>query len=186
MFCSKCGQQIEENSPFCSKCGNPTGAKSPVANNVSQQVRSGAANKLHCPNCKSHNISITTESSVSGAVTTSYGNMAATSVSNTHRNFWICTDCGTKFRNIQNLEEEIAKTRKSQTIVKVVSIIAIIIFVLMLVMLLDNPFMVLFLGSFMFVSFVVAIVCFCFIFVYGKRARKMEAERDYLKQNCFD
>ena len=82
-----------------------------------QEANSQNAKKLHCPNCKSHNIAISTETSIDGAVTSSFGGsarVASTRFNNTHRNYWFCSDCGSKFRNIQNLEEEIAKVKNKK------------------------------------------------------------------------
>lgn len=184
MFCSKCGQQVEGNSAFCGNCGTAVNSvERPV---VQQQSRPVQRAKLHCPTCKSYNISITTESSVNGAITTARGNMAATSVSNTHRNFWICADCGAKFRNIQSLEEEIASTKKSRTISTVFTFICLAVFIWLLVLLMESPLLVFIIGSGALFSFVATVVFFCFIFVYGGRVKKMTAERDFLLKNCFD
>ena len=70
--------------------------------------------RLHCPQCKGEQITPIVESSVDGAMTThsSNGRFSSTTVSNTHRNYWMCSTCGNKFRNIQNLEQEIEKMKK--------------------------------------------------------------------------
>ncbi len=151
-----------------------------------QANRSRPVRKLHCPECKSYNITVTTESSVNGGLTTSRGNMAVTTMSNTHRNFWICSDCGTKFRNIQNLDEEIVTNRKGSKICMVVAIIAAIISAFLLISSAKNPIGGLIMIGFTMTAVVVAVVCFCFIFVYNNRADKLEQEKAYLKKNCFD
>ncbi|MBQ7876052.1 MAG: hypothetical protein IJ316_02065 [Clostridia bacterium] len=141
---------------------------------------------LHCPQCKATTISPVTESSVNGAFTTGRGHMAATTVSNTHRNYWMCSTCGTKFRNIQNLEEEIAKTKKNPIICAVVAVIAAILCIDCVFKIIGNPFLIFFAGSFAFVCAITAIVCLCFVFVYNGRLKKMKNELEYLKFNCFN
>ncbi len=142
--------------------------------------------KLHCPNCKSHNISITTETSVNSAMTTHYSQHSSTLVSNSHRNYWICTDCGTKFRNLQNLEEEIQKSRKTPIVMLILAAISFVISIVFVIMGMDNI-----LGMFIFFPLILgcgvfALVSFVISFVCKSKIKKMEKERDYLKQNCFD
>lgn len=113
MFCSKCGNQIADGDSFCGKCGAVTSVKQQNTVSTAQTT-----NGLHCPNCKSRNLAITTESSVNGGLTTHHGAGSITSFSNSHRNYWICNDCGSKFRNIQNPEEDLKSKSKSVKILK--------------------------------------------------------------------
>ena len=136
------------------------------------------AKKLHCPNCKSHNISISTESSVGGAVTSTHGNMSVTSVSNTHRNFWFCADCGTKFRNIQNLEEEINKCKYTHFIGWIIGVICAFIFIIGIN---NSP-----IGFLLFPFLIAAIVFIIMGFVSKSKLEKKKKELEYLKENCFN
>ena len=38
MFCTKCGNELTDNSKFCPKCGTPVGAAEDVATNVETQT----------------------------------------------------------------------------------------------------------------------------------------------------
>ena len=154
----------------------------PVQNPNAQRQR------LHCPQCKSHNITITTESSVDGAVTThsSNGRYSSTRVSNTHRNFWVCSDCGTKFRNIQNLEEEIKSNKKAIKTCIITTVISFIVSLFFIINIISKPFSVIFFGAMAGFSSIFTIVAFVYIFVYKSRVAKMEAERQYLIENCFN
>lgn len=176
--CQNCNANVPEGTNFCPKCGTKLGG-------VAEPIPVNRAGKLHCPQCKSHNISPVTESSVNGGVTTHHGRMSTTSVSNTHRNYWMCADCGTKFRNIQNLEEEIAKTKSTPTVFRVIAIIALIISVYLIASALSSP-----LGIFAaypaFIAVVCTIVFFIGSFVYSNKVKKMRAELEYLKANCFN
>ena len=142
--------------------------------------------KLHCPNCKSHNISITTESSVNSAMTTHRGNRSSSIVSNSHRNFWVCGDCGIKFRNLQSLEEELQKSRKTPIVTLILSILLFIVSVSFIVMGMDNMFGLIVFLPLIITTGVTAIVFFIMTFVCKGKIKKMEQERNYLKQNCFN
>lgn len=143
------------------------------------------ANKLHCPNCKSTNITITTESTVNGGITSNHGGVSTTSMTSTHRNYWICSDCGTKFRNIQNLEEEINKNKKTPVILMVLALLSAIF----------SIFWFARSGAFLFGGFAIilgcggAVGCLAFIiaaYYYKNQRKKMIEELAYLKENCFD
>lgn len=144
------------------------------------------AGKLHCPNCKSDNFTNATESNVTGAMSTTRGNIRTTHVSNEHRHYWVCKDCGTKFRNIQSLEEEIKKYSKTPIFVGILSAIAFILTVFFIVEIAQNPLSIIFFGFLTLACAVVAIVCLCMAFVYKNKIKKMKAEAEYLKENCFD
>lgn len=96
--------------------------------------------KLHCPKCKSRNLQtlVTTDQSVNvtakgggysggkgclgfllfgpfGLLCGSCGQSQKTSttVNNTSRTFWVCQDCGEKFRHLQEWENEVEELRKT-------------------------------------------------------------------------
>ncbi len=154
-----------------------------------QETTSQNAKKLHCPNCKSHNIAISTETSVEGAVTSSFGGgarVSSTRFNNTHRNYWFCSDCGSKFRNIQNLEEEIAKVKKQPTSYTIGAVIFAIISIILFSMAGSSFLGWYFFGSFAVGCTVAAIVFFVYIFVAKNKLTNLTAELADLKQKCFD
>lgn len=169
-ICPKCNAKVKDGVT-CSVCG--------------AQLSQKTSGRLHCPNCKSNNISISTESSVDGAISASRGRVSATTVSNTHRNYWFCSDCGTKFRNIQNLEEEISKYKNVPTILLVVSIIAVVIIAGFIYVASGSSIGFLMIPP-IFIFSIVALVTFCLSFVYKGRLKKMRAELEYLNTNCFN
>jgi len=141
---------------------------------------------LHCPNCKSHNISISTESSVSGGVTAHHGAVSTTRFSNTHRNFWFCADCGTKFRNIPNLEEEIKKNKSSHIFLFVLAGIAAALFFYLYNQMSGSA-----LGGIVFapITFGTAFAAIGFLiggFVAMNNQKKRVKELEYLKFHCFN
>lgn len=149
---------------------------------------SATVGHLHCPRCKSEQITPIVESSVDGALTShsSNGRFSSTTMSNTHRNYWMCSNCGTKFRNIQNLEEEIAKTQKGVTFYIIGTIVCLIITLMLIKGIMDNPITALFSGVFTFTMAIATLVFFCFIFTTKNKVKKMTSELEYLKVNCFN
>ncbi len=175
-FCENCGKEIPAGMNHCTNCTS-------FANQ--QPVNPRVANKLHCPNCKSSNIAITTESSVTGGLTTHHGGVSSTHMSNSHRNFWICSDCGTKFRNIQNLEEEIKRSKSTPIVYTVLSIIGLIITIVLLMQISGSTFGFI-MYPFLAGSSIATLVFIIFIFKSKSALSKMRAELDYLKINCFN
>ena len=181
MFCSNCGNKMEDGVNFCASCGTNNQLNTAETSSQSTVSVTTGVKKLHCPQCGSHNLSITTESSVNGAVTSHHGAFSSSHVSNTHRNFWVCTDCGAKFRNIQSLQEEIKKT-KSQPIVG--AILAIIALILAIYFLTQNSWFIMY-KIWGMTSLFCAIIFAIFIFVGKNKLSKLKAELDYLQKNCF-
>ena len=179
--CPKCNAVLTDGAAFCNSCGAQVGTAAP-------QAPVNRAGKLHCPNCKSHNISISTESSVNSAITASHGRsgrISTTHVSNTHRNFWFCADCGTKFRNIQNLEEEIGKAKFTHYIMWAIGAVLAVLFFRLLLNASGNALGFLFL-PYMAGTFIGGTVFTIMGFVSKSKLEKMKKELAYLKENCFN
>lgn len=71
---------------------------------------------MYCPECKSHHISPIVETEIPGGISLNHSfskrnNVSAMQFNNTHHSYWMCSSCGCKFRNLQNLEQEL-KTHK--------------------------------------------------------------------------
>ena len=213
-FCTHCGTSINVGAAFCPNCGAPQNAApapsayapqnaapapsgyapqnvAPAPSGYAPQnvapAPSGYApqmGQLHCPSCKGINLSPVVESSVTGALSSTRGGMTATHVSNIHRNYWICGTCGTKFRNIQNLEEEIVRTEKNAKTSVVMAVISALLFLFLILM--GEKIML-----FLFLPFVItvglfALVSFCLIFSYKNKAQKLKDEVAYLQYHCFN
>lgn len=180
-FCSNCGSNVAEGTAFCASCGSKVGQQQPAN-------PPAAKRQLHCPQCKGVHITPVVESSVDGALTahSSNGRMSSTKMSNTHRNYWMCSTCGNKFRNIQNLEEEIVKTRSGVKVYIVFTVICLIATLYFGNGILNNPFATLFFGPLTFGCLIGTIVAFCLIFSTKKKVETMTQELQYLKTNCFD
>ena len=176
-FCSNCGQQIDDHAKFCAHCGTTQGAQVPTA-----QPMAPGGKRLHCPNCKGAQLSPIVETDVQGgyALNRSLGrkwSVSAIDLKSTHRNYWMCGNCGHKFRNIQNLEEEIATYRKG---LRATYALAIIMAIPILITLLCGesfpPF--LFIATCALIIFLVA--------VFKNKLNTLGKEKDYLEKNCFN
>ncbi|MBQ7779612.1 MAG: zinc ribbon domain-containing protein [Clostridia bacterium] len=182
-ICPNCNTNLPDGASFCASCGTKIGTDAP------QQAPSAPINgsKLHCPNCKSHNLTVTTESSITGAVSTHShgGRFSSTHVSNNHQTFWICGDCGTKFRNIQSLEEEIIKYKNQPLLFFIVAAIAAIISVVWFINSQNSPVGFLF-GGMIIITAICAIVFVCIGFSWRGKLAKMKAELADLKNRCFN
>lgn len=191
-FCPHCGSSISAGTAFCANCGAPQNA-APAAAPTPGYARPAApapagfaprAGQLHCPSCKGVHLTPVVESSVNGAITSTRGSMSSTRVSNTHRNYWMCSSCGNKFRNIQNLEEEIVATEKSVKVSIVMTVISALLFLLLITK--GESFMLFLFLPFVVTVGLVALVSFCMIFSYKGKANKMKEELAYLQYHCFN
>lgn len=177
-YCRHCGTEISDDTRFCPNCGQSQQETAPATRNP----RSNGGNRLHCPNCRSHSISPVVETEVSGGMSMNHSfsrknSVSAISMNNTHRNYWICSDCGYKFRNFQNLEEELNKNKKN---VKSAIIGIILVIVITITSLVTNGF------SFLHIIMIPALLLIVTAIVITKnRIAELEKERIYLKRNCF-
>ena len=177
-FCQNCGKELNEGTHFCSNCGQ---AQTSIP--ATKPARTGATRHLHCPECKSHDISPIVETEVSSGTSFNHSFSRKNSVStmqfnNTHRNYWMCHSCGHKFRNIQNLEEEI---KAGQRLVKRCIFVMILFGVFTILMTVTDGFSF-FSGFNIFVVLLLASIA-CYI---KNRIAKLIEERAYLKKHCFD
>lgn len=97
---------------------------------------------------------------------------------NTHRNYWMCSNCGTKFRNLQNLEEELKNT---QGLVKrgIIGIVLLLVLVLFFMVIIGF-------GGFSVLCIFVILLSVVALCILKNRIAHMNEERAYLKKNCFD
>lgn len=177
-FCRHCGTEIQNSTLFCPNCGQSQQQSSIPA----RQPLSTGSKRLHCPNCRSNSISPVVETEISGGMSMNHSfsrknSVSAISLNNTHRNYWMCSDCGHKFRNLQNLEEELAALHKAVRS-------AILGIILLVVLGVFSSSTLGFGITLAFLAPVIALVIVA-IFVVKNKIGKMEAERVYLKKHCF-
>ncbi|MBQ3193691.1 MAG: zinc ribbon domain-containing protein [Oscillospiraceae bacterium] len=178
-FCQNCGKELNDGARFCGNCGQDQHASVPAT----KPTRTGGTKRLHCPECKSHDISPVVETEVTGGTSLNHSFSKRNSVSamqfnNTHRNYWMCSSCGCKFRNLQNLEEELKNTENlvKRGIIGIVLLVALMLFC--------NATLGFGFSSFVFIFTILLTVAS--IFVLKHRISKMREERAYLKKRCFN
>lgn len=176
-FCSNCGRQIDDNAKFCVHCGNSQNTESPVS-----PISVTGSQQLHCPKCKGTRLSPIVETDVQGgyAVNRSVGRkrgVGAVNLKSTHRDYWMCGQCGHKFRNLDNLSAEITVQAKAQR-----SCIATGIFLLVLALISMSV------GSGF--SAIVALPVLALLvglwFSFQKKVAALTEEKKYLEENCFN
>lgn len=138
--------------------------------------------RLHCPQCRSTAITPVVETEISGGTSFNHSLSRRNSISsmkfnNIHRNYWMCSNCGHKFRNLQNLEEELAYMEKG---VKTMAISAIIFAVVSIFF-----WAVIGPGIALVGCFLVALLLFGF-FYYKHKRDDLQGEWTYLKKHCFN
>lgn len=150
--------------------------------NDSQSDNRPAGRRLHCPQCRSTEISPIVESEITGGTSLNHSISRKNSVSgmkfnNVHRNYWMCSNCGHKFRNIQSLEEELAGLKKSTKTICVGVILSAILAVLLGIG-----------GGPIAFGLGLGIVGFALIgyFVSKGKCNNLQKEQEYLKENCFN
>lgn len=176
-YCSSCGNQIDNNIDFCPHCGNRQSVSAPTSHTASPRGK-----RLHCPKCKEYQLSPIVETDVKSGFAinnaagknTSFSSMNFKSI---HRDYWMCQCCGNKFRNIQNLESEIAMVTKSM---KPCMIFCIIMAVLSLLCIVTDM-------AFACIISVPFAALMGILHVYYKNQQvKLTKEKNYLSVHCFD
>lgn len=178
-FCPNCGSELVEDSLFCSNCGHSLqSTSSALRKNNPRNSR-----RLHCPECKSHDIFPVVETEITSGTSLNHSFSKRNSVStmqfnNTHRNYWMCSSCGCKFRNIQNLEEEI---KTMQNLIKrgIIGVILWAIFTLLIIVMGGFGFPII-LNILLLLFFTAA------IFYLKTQVTKLSEERAYLRKRCFN
>lgn len=178
-FCPNCGNEVAEGIRFCSHCGHGIQNHTPVT----KPVRAAGGRRLHCPSCGSNALSAIVETDVTGGMALNHSFSRKNSVStmefnNTHRNYWMCGDCGHKFRNLQNLEEEIAKMKN--LVLRGIIGIALLAVLAVLFSVVGGSAMPL-----VFMIPVILLVAAAVVYFKNKTS-KLGAEWVHLKKHCFN
>lgn len=161
----------------------------------SEQGNYASRRRLHCPHCRGEQLIAVSEATQAGGVATTSrvtrnASMTTYSTNTINRHYWMCRECGHKFRNLEDLTVELNKNEKTaKTGKKWVPILGIALVISMFSMiftLLQGNF----LGFLMF--FVVLILCVAFGITLGlwlksqSVVKKLTPEKAYLEQHCFN
>jgi len=141
MFCGKCGFKIDDGAAFCKSCGTKINGTS-VANSGVQSSTVITPKGLHCPQCGSKRLQAIVESNTSGQGGGYSGGQGCLgfllfgplgllcgscggnkNVTTTNKTFWVCQECGNKFRDKQEMAVELKRS-----VISLISL-AVIIFI---------------------------------------------------------
>lgn len=130
MFCKNCGAEIPDGSQFCAKCGSSIETSPTVA----QQANIVPAG-LRCPKCGSKSLQAIVESNTTGTGGGYSGGKGCLGfllfgplgllcgscgskqkISTTNKTFWVCQNCGNKFRNAKDLMDESSRLYKGSRV----------------------------------------------------------------------
>lgn len=148
LFCCKCGRAFNENE---------VESFNPIADammHYDEVVASPKQKRLCCPKCKSNHLQAIVETATSartigngyspakgclgsllfgsgGWLLMALGQRQRTIIETQNRNYWICNDCGYKFRNTEDWHEEIKKKEQAVKVNLVLTIFFIIVAMLL-------------------------------------------------------
>lgn len=143
LFCSSCGNPFQsESAEEVATQGTQQVSQSVQNAEATMQTSNGKPLHIVCPKCGSRNLSVTNEVNVQtsgkdfSAGKACLGNAmfgplgilcgscgGGKKVSSTNTVFWICNDCGNKFKHFDEMEKEIAKLKTAHTVVIVASVL---------------------------------------------------------------
>jgi len=102
-----------------------------------------------------------------------------------HRNYWLCQECGTKFRNLQNLKAELADTAKKakQCLILGAIIVAIALFCFILSSI--EQIIALLLVPAGILALILGIVVVVVGLQSSSKVKSLTKEQLYLQSRCF-
>lgn len=179
--CKFCGEEIGQTS-FCPHCGKPQNAEVP---------QHTGGKRLHCPHCRSKQLTAIVEQGETNGTATHTrmtGGIGVTSYKATtvNRHYWMCRECGHKFRNLENLNTELAST---QWMIKrgMTGAVVMAVFCLVLLALLKaEPMLLLFVIVPLVVCAALVVYVLALCYKYKKKADRLESDKAYLETHCFD
>ncbi|MCD8391025.1 MAG: zinc ribbon domain-containing protein, partial [Firmicutes bacterium] len=144
MYCNKCGAEVNDGNAFCTNCGSPLN-KAKIEFAERTEPKEPQNFKIKCIRCRSCDLHPLTEDITTSKTTGSdfsvgkgclgyllmgpfgilcgaCGKNKKTTTTTTHKNYWVCKDCGFKFKDLATLETEI-NTYKSSLILTSVALI---------------------------------------------------------------
>lgn len=179
-YCKFCGKEIDD-AKFCPHCGKQQHTETP---------KTAGGRRLHCPHCRGEQLIAVTETgeatgyATHGRVTRNIGTTTYHTTT-VNRHYWMCQECGHKFRNLEDLEKELVTETKRAKGCKIAAVVFGVVFLLFVLSMMANEVgMVLFLLP-TAMMFVCTLLFFATWFTSKKKVEQMTAEKAYLEQNCF-
>ncbi|MBQ4550432.1 MAG: hypothetical protein IJA49_05010 [Oscillospiraceae bacterium] len=148
--------------------------------------------RLHCPHCRSQQLIAVTEATQSGGVATTNrvtrnSSMTTYSANTINRHYWMCRECGHKFRNLEDLNAELKQnTRIAEVNKKLTAIFAVALLVSMLTIILAGGLLGILMILVMFVATVGLGITLGLWLRSQLVVKKLAPEKAFLEQHCFD
>lgn len=151
MFCIKCGSQIIEGQAFCGNCGTAVNLNENNQNEISYSQAPHERMSMHCPRCGNTKLQAVASNKIASSMTMGRRVGKKSAISNTAYNsitetYWFCSNCGMKFRDLDELQMIISQDKRAVKICQIfliVSVIACFLFGLICSGLGDKHFIVL-------------------------------------------
>lgn len=128
MYCSNCGKELKDGDKFCPECGRET-KQEPAVVRAEENIAEKRSEKIVCPMCGGSHLQAISEnddktitrgggySGVKGCLgylvfgpfgllCGNCGNKQQTTTFKSNKLYWVCSDCGHKFRNEDDLARE--------------------------------------------------------------------------------
>lgn len=161
-------------------------------NDDTEQRRNAGRVRLHCPHCCSQQLIAVTEAAQSGGVATTNrvtrnSSMTTYSANTINRHYWMCRECGHKFRNLEDLNAELKQnTRIAEVNKKLTAIFAVALLVSMLTIILAGGLLGILMILVMFVATVGLGITLGLWLRSQLVVKKLAPEKAFLEQHCFD
>lgn len=160
-------------------------------NQYTGQNGNTATGRLHCPHCRSEHLTAVNEATQSGGIAstsriTRNTGLTTYTANTVNRYYWMCRDCGHKFRNLEDLEKELVKETKNIKAYKILSIVLGIIAVIVTLLVFSNTVLLLLFGIPVLLIDTFAAIMIALWQSTKKRVEQMTKNKAYLEQHCFD
>jgi len=145
LYCKNCGAQIDGNALFCPSCGKSNDANTALAQPVENSQK---PDWLTCLQCGSSALQLVTETEVTGGGGGGYSagkgclggllmgpagllcgacGSKGKPVQSTNKNYWLCSQCGNKFRNPKEEYKEVIAAERNSWAILTLGIIFVIL-----------------------------------------------------------
>ena len=160
-------------------------------NQYPEQGSGTVRSRLHCPHCRSEQLIVVSEAGETTGVAT-HGRMTRNTGMTTYntrtvnRHYWMCKECGHKFRNLEDLNNELVKETKNEKVLKIVAIVFGLLTLLIVIPIVSNLTLLLIFSVPLLLLIGLDLVFYLAWRSTKKKVESMTLDKAYLEQHCFD
>jgi ribosomal protein L37AE/L43A len=155
-----------------------------------KQGREVRRSRLHCPHCRSEQLIAVSEATRSGGVAstsriTRNVGLTTYSTNTINRHYWMCRECGHKFRNLEDLNKELVKETKNERISRNFAIVIGCVYLFLIIVMMTTGMV----GLCLFAAVLCSPMAIIFLILWStfkKKVENMTVDKAYLEQHCFD